>query len=770
MTAGLQWGGRFAGAPDEALLRFGSSMDEDLLLAPFDVQCSLAHVTALQGGGIISADAAKALRAALGTVAGEISDGSFRPFAFGSGAEDVHGAIDARVRELETEAGELLHAGRSRNDQVATTLLLYCADRAQAGGGIALAIADQLLSTAEAELEAGTLVAGTTHWQPAQPVLLAFWLCAAAQPFVRSTRMFREAFRDAKESCPLGSAALAGSSLPLDRDGAAAELGFNGPSINAMDAIGNRDAALNLTHACVRSSIGASRLCEELIVWAAPAFGYARIGDAASTGSSLMPQKRNPDPFELIRGTAADLCGRYAGALAVISGLGLSYHRDLQIAKKSVLQIVETSLCALNALKNALPHVTFVREAMNARAETDYTVATDVADALIAGGMSARKAHAHVGAAIQAHEAGKGELELARCRSVRPGKAHGRFDEPFRGRAMHRRTARAACEPAAVTRIHVFGASGYAGSEIVRLVEAHPQFVLGAIESGTHAGEPIGAQFPRLGSLHRAFDPPGTIAGELLPGDAVVLAGHAGAACDLAPALLARDAKVVDLSADFRLAPSPAVYGYAERYRDAIAEAQLVANPGCYPTATLLSTLPLAPFAPAQIIVDAKSGITGAGRTPLVSSLFAEVAGEVRAYGLEGHRHEREILQEWRAAGMNAALTFTPHVVPIDRGMLVDAYAVFERFIDAESVHAAYTRAYACSFGVRLLDSTRAPSLAAVRGTHDAELHVSVQGNVVRAICAIDNLGRGAATQALANLNLMYGYPEGVGLDARAFV
>ncbi len=206
------------------------------------------------------------------------------------------------------------------------------------------------------------------------------------------------------QSCPLGSGALAGSSLPLCRDASAAALGFGAPSRNAMDAVGNRDAALDLAHACVRSMLHASRVCEELIVWCTPAFGYARLGDAASTGSSLMPQKRNPDPFELVRAISADITGRFAGALGSTKGVGLSYHRDLQITKSIVIGIVETSLRALEAFSLALEHVAFMRERMSAAAGDHFTVATDVADALILQGSTAREAHAAVGAQIRAHE------------------------------------------------------------------------------------------------------------------------------------------------------------------------------------------------------------------------------------------------------------------------------------------------------------------------------------------------------------------------------
>ncbi len=403
MTSSLQWGGRFTSEPDRALLEYGSSLEEDLVLAPFDVRCSQAHVVALRDGGILSSADALALDGALQTVAAEIANGTFLSFARASGAEDVHGAIDARVRELAPEAGESLHAGRSRNDQVATTLLLYAADRAQQGKALCAQIAETLVK--QARESNGALLAGTTHWQPAQPIMLAFWLAAAAEPVVRSAQRFQKAAVDALESCPLGSAALAGSSLPLDRASAAKALGFQAPSRNAMDAIGNRDVALDTAHAFVRAVLGVSRICEELILWCTPAFGYARLGDAASTGSSLMPQKRNPDPLELVRGASASLVGQYAGALASISGLALSYHRDLQITKAGIVSIVENGLAALTAFSRALPHIEFNYGRMTALAGEQYTVATDVADSLIASGTSARNAHAKVGQTIRESEA-----------------------------------------------------------------------------------------------------------------------------------------------------------------------------------------------------------------------------------------------------------------------------------------------------------------------------------------------------------------------------
>jgi N-acetyl-gamma-glutamyl-phosphate reductase len=321
-------------------------------------------------------------------------------------------------------------------------------------------------------------------------------------------------------------------------------------------------------------------------------------------------------------------------------------------------------------------------------------------------------------------------------------------------------------------RVHVVGAAGYAASELIRLIARHPSLELGALESSSHAGSPIADHVPALRRFERAFDPPGTLEATLAAGDVVVFAGGAELARANVPALLERGARVVDLSDAFRLAAhaNGAVYGLAERYRDALRDARFVANPGCYPTATLLALLPLAPFANdiVQLVVDAKSGVTGAGRTPATANLFAEVAEDVRAYGLGGHRHEAEIVQELGAAGIDAPLVFTPHVVPIRRGMLADCYAIFSREPRGDAVRASYERAYGGSRFVRLLPPGRAPSVVGVAGTNDAEIHVSCKGRVVRAISAIDNLGRGAAGNAVLNLNLMLGLPEESALDDRA--
>lgn len=321
-----------------------------------------------------------------------------------------------------------------------------------------------------------------------------------------------------------------------------------------------------------------------------------------------------------------------------------------------------------------------------------------------------------------------------------------------------------------MTRVHVWGASGYAAAEVIRILRDHPHVELGALESRSHSGEYPGDHFPLLRSLERRFDPPGRVLATVRRGDLVITAGGHGEATEVVPQLLDSGVRVVDLSADYRF-DRRAVYGLSEWDRNAISAASLVANPGCYPTAASLALLPLGSIGDVTaVVIDAKCGISGAGRNPSVEALFAEVTGDIRAYGLSGHRHQPEIERNLRAHGIFAAVVFTPHVVPLARGMLVGTYAFFGDEVDADVVVRAYANAYCGEPFVRLLNGDRTPSVRAVNGTNDAELRVDVNGQAVRILCAIDNLGKGAAGQAVQNLNIMLGLPEECGLHARAIV
>jgi N-acetyl-gamma-glutamyl-phosphate reductase len=320
---------------------------------------------------------------------------------------------------------------------------------------------------------------------------------------------------------------------------------------------------------------------------------------------------------------------------------------------------------------------------------------------------------------------------------------------------------------------HVVGASGYAAAELIRLIDRHPSVALGVLESRSQPGAAVADVFPWLPHVHVALDESGTALTRVREDDMVFLAGGHELARAQAPAFLAKGARVVDLSDAFRLEAhaGDAVYGFPERYRERIAGARLVANPGCYVTAALLALVPLEPLADriANVVIDAKSGITGAGRTPSVPSLFGEV-GDVRAYGLAGHRHGAEIVQEARAAGVAAPIVFSPHVVPLRRGILADVYLIPRGAITRDEVLALYQRFYAASPFVTVFRDLRAPHLPALEGTNDAHLAVAQREGVVHILAALDNLGKGAAGQAIQNMNILLGLPEETGLDARTAV
>ena len=321
---------------------------------------------------------------------------------------------------------------------------------------------------------------------------------------------------------------------------------------------------------------------------------------------------------------------------------------------------------------------------------------------------------------------------------------------------------------------HVVGASGYAAAELIRILDRHPGVALGVLESRSAAGKPVADVFPWLPHLHVAFEESGTTRSRVREDDVVFIAGGRELAVEVAPDLLSRGARVIDLSDAFRLhgRAGEAVYGFPERYRDRIAGARLVANPGCYVTAALLALVPLAPFREriAQVVIDAKSGITGAGRTPSVGSLFAEVDEDVRAYGLEGHRHGGEIVQEARDAGIDAPIVFSPHVVPLRRGLLADVYLIPRSPIEREELVATYDRFYASNPFVTVFRDVRAPHLPALSGTNDAYIAVAQREGIPQVLSALDNLGKGAAGQAVQNMNIMLGLPEEQGLDARTTV
>ncbi|MGQ0831714.1 MAG: argininosuccinate lyase [Microthrixaceae bacterium] len=389
------WHGRFEGGPADELLAFTVSLPYDQRLAPDDLAGSRAHVRGLVRAGVLTADERDAVLGALDAVEAELSDGTF---VFMPSDEDIHTAVERRVTELAGEAGARLHTGRSRNDQVATDLRLYTKRSLTAVAGRVIALQDVLLQRA---VQAGeTYLPGYTHLQRAQPVLLAHHLLAHGWALARDIDRLLDARRRADVS-PLGAGALAGSSIPLDPDGVAADLGFAARFENSLDAVADRDFVAESLFALTLLGIHLSRIGEEIVLWTSEEFGFARLDDAYATGSSMLPQKKNPDIAELARGKAGRLIGNLTGLLATLKGLPLSYNRDLQEDKEPLFDAVDQVSLALSAITGLYATMQVDAARMQAAADAPYGAATDLAEHLVVGGTPFRDAHAIVGALVR---------------------------------------------------------------------------------------------------------------------------------------------------------------------------------------------------------------------------------------------------------------------------------------------------------------------------------------------------------------------------------
>ncbi len=386
------WAGRFSAAPEGELERFGASLPVDKQLWREDVAGSKAHATMLAAQGVISEEDRDAIVAGLDDVAGRIGRGEL---AFDEDVdEDIHMAIEHVLTEEIGAAGGRLHTGRSRNDQVALDFRLACVRMAGELREAALGLAGTLLARAEEHL--GVVMPGYTHLQPAQPVLLSHHLLAYLWMLVRDVRRL-DAARDAANVSPLGAAALAGTTYPLDRAAVAEALGMDGVIPNSMDAVSDRDFALDLLYACAVCQVHLSRLCEELVLWCSAEFGFVEMDDSHSTGSSIMPQKKNPDFAELVRGKTGRVVGDLTSLLVTLKGTPLTYDKDLQEDKEGTLDACDTLLHSLHAVEGMV-RTMHVREGrMREASHEGYMAATDLADYLVGRGMPFREAHTVVG-------------------------------------------------------------------------------------------------------------------------------------------------------------------------------------------------------------------------------------------------------------------------------------------------------------------------------------------------------------------------------------
>ena len=406
------WGGRFEGGPAEALARLSVSVHFDWRLAPYDLQSSKAHARVLHRAGLLSADELDRMLGALDELRTEVADGSFQARVED---EDVHTALERGLLDKLGHLGGKLRAGRSRNDQVATDLRLYLRDHARQVVDRLAELEEALVAQAERHLD--TPAPGMTHLQHAQPVLFGHQLLAHVQALARDVARLRDWDVRAAVS-PLGSGALAGSSLSVDPVSSAAELGFSSSAANSMDAVSDRDFVAEFLFAAALLGVHLSRLGEEVVLWNSTEFGWVTLDDAFSTGSSIMPQKKNPDIAELARGKAGRLIGHVVGSLAMLKGLPLTYDRDMQEAQEPCFDAVETLLLVLPAMAGMIATMTVHADVLEASAPTGFALATDVAELLVKNGVAFRDAHEAVGQLVvwctthgrELHEASDAEL------------------------------------------------------------------------------------------------------------------------------------------------------------------------------------------------------------------------------------------------------------------------------------------------------------------------------------------------------------------------
>ncbi|MDD9744619.1 MULTISPECIES: argininosuccinate lyase [Marinovum] len=415
-SSNQMWGGRFAAGPDAIMEAINASIGFDQRMAAQDIEGSRAHAAMLAAQGIIDGRDAEAIREGLLTILSEIEGGGF---AFSTALEDIHMNVEARLKEVIGEPAGRLHTGRSRNDQVATDFKLWTRDQLDAVDQALGALIKALL--AQAEAGADWVMPGFTHLQVAQPVTWGHHMMAYVEMFARDRSRIQDARRRMNE-CPLGAAALAGTSFPIDREATAQALGFDRPAANSLDAVSDRDFALEFLAAASICAMHLSRLAEELVIWSSAQFRFVTLSDRFSTGSSIMPQKKNPDAAELIRAKIGRIFGANVALMTVMKGLPLAYSKDMQEDKEQVFDAADNLMLALAAMEGMVKDMSANRDSLEAAAATGFSTATDLADWLVRVlGMPFRDAH-HVTGSLVAKAEAKGcdlpDLSLEEMQSV----------------------------------------------------------------------------------------------------------------------------------------------------------------------------------------------------------------------------------------------------------------------------------------------------------------------------------------------------------------
>ncbi|MBA3352231.1 MAG: argininosuccinate lyase [Blastocatellia bacterium] len=408
------WGGRFTSKSDETFAEFNNSFRFDRRLFAADVRASIAHANGLVDTGVLTTEEVRQIVGALNSLLERSQDDAH---FFDSDAEDVHSFIETKVVALIGDAGKKLHTGRSRNDQVATAFRLWLRDEIDNTDGAIVALQRSLLDTAGRHEQA--VLPGYTHLQRAQPILWAHWCLAYFEMLSRDRSRLSDVQRR-MNVLPLGSGALAGASFPIDREAVAKELGFDGPSRNSLDAVSDRDFAIEFVGAAAITVVHLSRMAEDLILYCSTEFGFVTLSDAVSTGSSLMPQKKNPDALELIRGKAGRIFGHHTALLTMMKGLPLAYNKDMQEDKEAVFDTVDTLRSCLDVSAIVLNNLSINEDRAREASVKGFLNATEYADYLVKKGVPFRTAHDTVGKAVLfAAEQGRelNDLSLEEIRS-----------------------------------------------------------------------------------------------------------------------------------------------------------------------------------------------------------------------------------------------------------------------------------------------------------------------------------------------------------------
>tara|TARA_B110000977_G_scaffold163819_1_gene209953 strand:- start:1325 stop:2716 length:1392 start_codon:yes stop_codon:yes gene_type:complete len=447
-TSNKMWGGRFAAGPDAIMEAINASISFDKRMAAQDIAGSRAHAAMLGAQGIIETSDAETIREGLLTVLSEIEGGTFE---YSTALEDIHMNVEARLKEVIGEPAGRLHTGRSRNDQVATDFKLWVRDQFDAAEGALLALIQALL--AQAEAGADWVMPGFTHLQTAQPVTWGHHMMAYVEMFGRDLSRMRDARTRMNES-PLGAAALAGTSFPIDRDMTAQALGFDRPSANSLDAVSDRDFALEFLGAASICAMHLSRFAEELVIWSSAQFRFVTLSDRFSTGSSIMPQKKNPDAAELIRAKIGRIFGANVALMMVMKGLPLAYSKDMQEDKEQVFDAADNLMLALAAMEGMVRDMNANRPQLAAAAGSGFSTATDLADWLVRVlGLPFRDAHHITGALVamaEAQDSDLPDLTLEQMQAVHAGITDGVFTVLGVDNSVNSRTSYGGTAPAQV--------------------------------------------------------------------------------------------------------------------------------------------------------------------------------------------------------------------------------------------------------------------------------------------------------------------------------